>query len=317
MPGHGTRVRWIRWAVLAGLVAAVLFYSVRRPSLPGPAPSRFPAPSSPDRGRLALVRDLVADVHKKPDAGEEMITQALYGSELIILGEQGDWLQVKVPDGYTGWVNRSQVLTGREEGEVRGTGRVALVMEPLVEVREKPGLGEKPRLKVPMGAQLGILEESDGWFLVRLVGNDWGWLPARAVKVFERSRGIPQGTAAEVVEAARKFLGTPYLWGGVSRQGIDCSGLTYIAYFINGRQLPRDADLQFGQGRPVERDRLQAGDLLFFNTTAEPPWPSHVGIYLGEGKFLHASGSRDSVIVDDFNRSYWQQRFAGARRYLP
>jgi LysM repeat protein len=111
---------------------------------------------------------------------------------------------------------------------------------------------------------------------------------------------------------AQEFVGTPYAWGGASRSGVDCSGLVYLLYSPYVPDLPRGSYGQFTVGQRVARADLQPGDLVFFTTYASGP--SHVGIYLGDGRFVTA-GAR-SVIVDELSAPYWAGRYIGARRLI-
>ena len=114
-----------------------------------------------------------------------------------------------------------------------------------------------------------------------------------------------------VTRSAHRFMGTPYVFGGTSEGGIDCSGFTMRVFMMNGIRLPRTADVQYSVGSPVGKGKEEAGDLVFFETYC--PGPSHVGIYLGGGNFIHASSSR-GVTVSSLSDSYFKGRYLGAKR---
>ena len=114
-----------------------------------------------------------------------------------------------------------------------------------------------------------------------------------------------------VTRSAHRFMGTPYVFGGTSEGGIDCSGFTMRVFMMNGIRLPRTADVQYSVGSPVGKGKEEAGDLVFFETYC--PGPSHVGIYLGGGNFIHASSSR-GVTVANLSDSYFKNRYLGAKR---
>ncbi len=116
-----------------------------------------------------------------------------------------------------------------------------------------------------------------------------------------------------LVEQAMTYLGTPYRRGGTSRSGVDCSGLTGAVYGEQGLDLPRTAAEQFREGVPVAENDLRPGDLVFFRDTYKRGI-SHVGIFIGDGRFLHAAGRRHGVIVSELARPYYHLRYAGARR---
>jgi hypothetical protein len=115
-----------------------------------------------------------------------------------------------------------------------------------------------------------------------------------------------------VLNTAKKYIGTPYVFGGMSPQGFDCSGYTQYVFKQQGHQLPRSADQQYLSGKPVAYNNLAPGDLVFFTTYAKGA--SHEGIYLGEGKFIHASSH--GVMISKLADSYWHARYLGARRVV-
>lgn len=120
----------------------------------------------------------------------------------------------------------------------------------------------------------------------------------------------------QIVMTARNYIGIPYKWGGESAdEGFDCSGLTMTVYQLNGLDLPRTSRQQWRVGTPVARDDLQKGDLLFFATSGGRRI-SHVGIYAGEGKFIHAPGRGKSIRLAALSKTYYRKRFMGARRYI-
>jgi cell wall-associated NlpC family hydrolase len=119
------------------------------------------------------------------------------------------------------------------------------------------------------------------------------------------------GRAEELVRMAMGWIGVPYVWGGSSPSGFDCSGFTWYAYRRVGISIPRTADVQFAAGRPVAGDPLP-GDLVFFQTYDYGA--SHVGLYVGNGWFVNAIGS--DVHLANFNSSYFRGRYLGARRFL-
>jgi hypothetical protein len=119
-----------------------------------------------------------------------------------------------------------------------------------------------------------------------------------------------------LVKTARDFIGVPYLWGGTSSDsGFDCSGLTMTVYQLNGLNLPRVSQKQFNAGNHIDNEHLQKGDLVFFAKKSSGKI-SHVGVYVGDGKFIHASSRGKKIRVDSLSDNYFVRRFAGARTYL-
>jgi cell wall-associated NlpC family hydrolase len=120
----------------------------------------------------------------------------------------------------------------------------------------------------------------------------------------------------EIIRTAERFIGVPYRWGGESSvSGFDCSGLTMVVYQLNGLDLPRTSAEQYSAGRSVDDGDLAAGDLVFF-ATARGSRVSHVGIYIGDGRFLHAPGRGSRIEVASLFSDYFRPRYLGARSYL-
>lgn len=124
-----------------------------------------------------------------------------------------------------------------------------------------------------------------------------------------------RGLRAGLVDTARGYLGVPYLFGGTTEKGFDCSGLTGAVYQLNGLRLPRSSQAQFDAGRAVDLDEARPGDLLFF-ATGGGGRVSHVGVYLGQGAFIHAPRSGQSIRQDELGDRYYRQAFLGARTFL-
>jgi hypothetical protein len=153
-------------------------------------------------------------------------------------------------------------------------------------------------------------------------------LPAQALKVSyvpapasPRPAAAPASVPARVIQASLSYLGVPYVHAGDSRAGMDCSGLVYRVFFDTiGASLPRGVDGLFRATEPAQYP-LHLGDLVFFDTTDQQPpkTPTHVGVYIGAGRIVHAAseGSRTGVIVSALDDPYYRDRFIGARRVVP
>lgn len=132
-----------------------------------------------------------------------------------------------------------------------------------------------------------------------------------------RIRSSGQGDLREeLIKTARRFLGVPYRWGGTDKEdGFDCSGLTMVCYRLNGLNLPRTSSDQFESGRSVEKEELRVGDLVFFATNGRKK-VSHVGIYIGEGQFIHAPRRGQEVRVEQLATPFYSKTYIGARSYM-
>lgn len=124
----------------------------------------------------------------------------------------------------------------------------------------------------------------------------------------------PNRLAKQIAALAKQLRNTPYAWGGSSPSGFDCSGYIYYIFHYFNLELPRMADEQYEVGIPIKRTELQEGDLVYFSTYM--PGPSHVGLYIGENAFIHASSAAGKVIITSLTSDYYQANYLGARRVI-
>jgi cell wall-associated NlpC family hydrolase len=122
-------------------------------------------------------------------------------------------------------------------------------------------------------------------------------------------------TGNALITTAKKYMGVPYVWGGTTTEGFDCSGFTQYVMKQNGITIPRTAAEQYATGTSVDKSQLRVGDLVFFTTYKEGA--SHVGFYMGDGKFIHASSANEQVTISNLGDTYYVEHYIGARRYIP
>ncbi len=196
-------------------------------------------------------------------------------------------------------------------------GRLGKVTSSRVPIHRQRGAGIKPLYHCDKGTRLAITRQVGDWYAVMMVDGSTGWVEAQYVELTgtELVAGQPaagSGTGQQVLQEAYRYLGVPYRWGGESFGGIDCSGLVLQCYRKVGVRLPRTAREQFQVGTPIAWDQLQPGDRLYF--ASEGSRIDHTGLYLGGGQFIHASGRRRQVGIDNlFDPRYWSI-YVGARR---
>jgi hypothetical protein len=267
----------------------------------------------------ALVTSAVAPMLLESKVTTTQVSQVVLGSRLIVLRRRGRWLQCKSPDGYIGWIHAGYIAL-RDETAARAweTGENG---EPAIslggEVMDPSGSGEV-MMRLPWGAR--VMRESAE--IVRLPDGRSGRFTGELVATAVRPLAFPaEGAAA--CETASRWLGTPYLWGGVTFGGVDCSGFVQSVWKLHGRQIPRDSDQQSRFGAEVDPgpdfENLQPGDLCFF--AEEPGRVTHVVMSTGGPKIIHASLGNGGVARNDLTgrRSYERELrrlFHNARRVL-
>lgn len=138
---------------------------------------------------------------------------------------------------------------------------------------------------------------------------------AKLLQLSGETAGSHEGVSGgDILVTAKQYMGVPYVWGGETTSGFDCSGFTQYVLQQNGISIPRTAAEQFAEGTPVGRDELQAGDMVFFTTYK--PGASHVGFYLGDGNFIHASSAAHQVTISSLDEDFYTAHYIGARRYI-
>ena len=278
---------------------------------------------------FAVVKVSVAPLRAKPSESAEMITQALMGSVLKVLKVKGSWMYIQQAEGnYLGWIDVDQCVRQTEEqSDGWKTGSRIFTTSYIDLVRIQPSQSAQPVCDVTAGALLRGKEYDKEWFAVSLPDGRTGFLLKTSGMDYAQWKETRKPTPENIEKTAQSFLGIPYLWGGTSPKGFDCSGFTKTVFKLNGIDLQRDADQQgmAGESVSLEKDMsmLKKGDLLFFGAKASPRGPeriTHVGIYLGQKEFIHCSSL---VKVNSFDPSsavynqYLLHRLVKVKRFLP
>ncbi len=237
----------------------------------------------------AVVTAALAPLLRDPRPSAERVSEALHGETLAVLERRDAWLRVRAVDGYHAWTHAGHIALGpsdwADDWSERATARALGA-----ELR-----GDGARFRLAVGAQAaarrsGQVETADGRV----------WELAAGVLRPDPEARADAGLVAPPEWALRWFSGAPYLWGGRTEWGIDCSGLVQATYAARGVPLPRDSDQQAGAGRDVPIDPTGAGyvagDLLLF---ADGARVSHVALWAGAGRIVHAALSRGGVVADD------------------
>lgn len=260
--------------------------------------------------RPAVVARPVANMYSTPSLDADVVSQAIYGASIALLDRRPGWANVRTQDDYTGWMPDQDF-----RDTPYATGPAAQVENLFANLYREPDVTtHAPLLTLPYEARLEVKSEPAAgdrrWIEVRLVDGAAAWVQRGDVTL------DPPHLAVSALPAfARRFLGLPYLWGGTSTFGYDCSGFVQMLYRRAGIIIPRDAQPQadWTGVRPVERAHLQPGDLLFFGPS--PRNITHTGLYIGGGEFIDATvHDRPVVQIDRLDAPYWTRLFVAARR---
>lgn len=260
----------------------------------------------------SVVAVAVANMYSGSNENTDVVSQAVMGSNVAILKKKGKWLQVQTADQYKGWVRRDELRTNRGH-EYASSGQVAQVSSMFANVyRETDVTTHAPIVTLPFEARLEIAEDGNNprWLQVRLPDGRSGWIQRGDVALEAKLLTIP-----ESIELAKRFLGIPYLWGGRSSFGYDCSGFTQMLVRSRGINMPRDADLQAAWDgvMPIDRKDLQAGDLLFFGESEKKI--THTGMYIGNGEFIHDTTHTHPVVqISRLDDEPWTKLLVATRR---
>lgn len=232
----------------------------------------------------------VADVRKGPSHETELRTQIIYGDKVTPLKAEGDWYLVRLADGYVGWIRSWHLKEiARQDLDVFEAAAGHRVKVNVVQVFAEPDEESYPVTDAVIGTVVRAgAGGRKGWRSVAFADGREGFIRARNIEPLPRSRRIVRDRLATT---GMRFLGIPYLWGGATPKGFDCSGLMQRIFQLHGALIPRDSDMQSRHGRlkPAGAlDGLRTGDLLFFGKTDAQI--SHVAMYLSDGLFLHAYG---------------------------
>jgi gamma-D-glutamyl-L-lysine dipeptidyl-peptidase len=254
-------------------------------------------------------------LYAKPSFLAEMVSELLNGWPLEVLLTEGRWSFVRQTDGYLGWAYAPYLA-----GAVHCTF-THLVCEPVSLLREGGELAAPIASRVLGGTAVLVDAVQDGWAHVALAGGPTtgehrGWLPCADLRAFGQLPADEAARREQIVADSRRFTGVPYLWGGCTALGIDCSGFAQLLHRLAGVTLPRDADMQFAAGRPVS-EPYQPGDLLFFGEVGDLRKITHVAVSLGGWRIIHSSRSRNGVYEDDVQAvEHLRESFAGARSFV-
>jgi SH3-like domain-containing protein len=260
----------------------------------------------------------VSNIRSQPDHASELVTQVLMGTPLRILEFKDKWYRVQTPENYTGWMDVPglQALSEQEITHWKSSNRYFCnCMSGFA--YDSPSKKGNIVTDLVLGDLVEIESASKGYYKIMIPDGRTGYVQ-KADFISYHDWTSPEPNANSVISIARQMMGTPYLWGGTSEKGVDCSGFVKTTFYANGVILARDASQQAMYGQPVDfndMNNLLPGDLLFFGSSAQHV--THVGLYLGNGEFIHSSGMVHISSIVPGNPAYdVNRKNVAARRVL-
>ncbi len=290
---------------------------------------------SQPNGLWGIVRRGLSNLRRRPENGAELLAQGLFGEpvELLACEAENGWRFVRIADGYLGWMQESSLYgCARDEAHAYRASADALIVAETAAAYS--GLlvsgGNEPEglraTRLPFGVPVRVAERRWGMARVNWEGEPPLWVAeSDLLPMAQRPRPDAEGIA-RTLELMGRFIGVPYLWGGETPFGFDCSGFAQTTMEFMGLRVPRDADQQFMAGQPVEGEP-RPGDLLFFSSeTTDSVTPryasiSHVAVSLGGPELIHSTGhvwgvTRNSLDpTSPIYRAWLRERLAGVQRF--
>lgn len=274
-------------------------------------------------------------LRSQPSTSSEVLATASCGDAVVIIRKVDDWYLVNY-NLQIGYMSADYLLVKERENVKLGYAS----FDSACNVRSGPSTGSDVVKQAPAGETCFIIGFNCGWYKVSFNG-DIGYVRSDLLTLLEKpyansgaaaggsgyavgsvasaytTPGSNGSLGAQVVELAKKYLGYAYVSGGDSpSEGFDCSGFTSFVYAQFGYNIGRTCQDQYDRGTNVRYEDLQPGDLVLFERTyATSDWLTHVGIYIGDGQFIHAANPRKGVIIENLTSEYYASRFVCARRF--
>ncbi len=277
----------------------------------------------------ALINVSVANLRTNPSHPSELATQAIFGTPVLVLKKENDWYLIQTPDKYIAWVD-APALTLLNKSEFENWQNSSKIIATVTYgiIYTSDSINSLPVSDFIAGNIFQLKEDyfSNDFIKIVLPDKRQGFVKKSEFEILDIFISEHNTVSSEkLINTAKQFIGIPYLWGGTSIKGLDCSGFTKTVFFLNGLIIPRDASQQVLAGDKVEIDeqysKLKPGDLLFFGSKRADKSDriTHVGMYLGNGSFIHESGcvKIESLHKSDNNyNAFRASSLLQVRRYL-
>ncbi len=269
----------------------------------------------------AIVTVSVANLRSNPGHSSELATQATLGTILRVYKKEDNWYYVQTPDNYLAWVDSGGIeLADDQKAENWNRDEKMIYTRTYGHAYLGPYEDAAIVSDLTAGNLLTIVKHTAEHFVVRFPDGRNAYVLRNEAEPYNEWLQKLNATPESLVFTAQKLMGVPYLWGGTSTKGVDCSGFTKTVYFLNGMVIPRDASQQVNTGKPIDSTRnfenLKKGDLLFFGRKATDSTAEkvvHVGMWIGDNEFIHSSGK---VRISSFEKGSKNYDEYNLDRYL-
>ena len=274
-----------------------------------------------------VVKISVANLRDEPKHSAQLVTQATLGMPLKVYKKQDGWYYVQTPEGYLAWVDYGGIENMTKEEFLAWKSEDKLIFtEPTGNSYSQANTNSQTVSDLVAGNVLELTGEQNNFYRVKYPNGKEGFVAKAYAQPYKEWLSSLEQNKEGLVATAHKLMGLPYLWGGTSPKGVDCSGYTKTIYFLNGMVIPRDASQQIHTGDVVDSDKnfenLEKGDLLFFGKPATDSTSErvvHVGMWIGDNKFIHSMGevhvSNFDTEAEDFDE-YNYNRYLRSKRIL-
>lgn len=254
----------------------------------------------------------ILNVRTEAKADASIISKISKGQEILVVENQNDWSRVKLDSGFEGYVSNSFLqISGNEKGFLNRKG---------VNLRAAMDTTSESLFILNTGDMVEVLNTNGDWSNIKF-GTYEGYIYSEYITLESEKNTVNRGETREIdklAETAKSKIGTPYRYGSTGPSSFDCSG--FVAYTYKNAlnvSLPRTSRSQSSTGNKVSKSELQTGDLVYFATAGPKNGVSHIGIYLEDGKFIHASsGVSKEVTINSLNEKYYANTYLGATRIL-
>lgn len=274
-----------------------------------------------------VIYNSVADLRGKPAYSSEMVSQVLMGMPVRVLDKSGGWLRIQTPEGYIGWMSGSVHRLKHEQLTDHLAKPKIIITNQYGKSYSQADAQSQSVTDIVIGNILNVEGDEKDFYKVTYPDGRKAFVRKQDAQEVESWLSETKLTGESIVKTAKHLMGVPYVWGGTSSKGLDCSGFTKTVYWLHGIIIARDASQQIKYGVEIDRlgnfDDAQKGDLVFFGVKATDENPKervvHVGIYIGNQQFIHASDyihinsfDPESELYDEYNTN----RYMRTMRYI-